>query len=173
MRFTDYSLGTRRPVVGLLLRRGILTSDGHEWAHLRALPTARHCQIPCQLRDLRYTKYCLQNAKRMPAPRRAEANSAADISPAPALRLLPPLLSTGLAIRDTVPTLGGRDCSLLGLVPKGCLVIYSVHAMHRRKGFLGATPTSSGRNAGITRQTAGEVVTAGAIGRFTCLLARG
>jgi cytochrome P450 len=37
LRFKDYSLGDRTPIMGPLLGRGIFVSDGDQWAHSRAL----------------------------------------------------------------------------------------------------------------------------------------
>ena len=41
-------------------------------------------------------------------------------------------------MRDTIlPMGGGPNGDLPLLVPKGCIIVYSVYAMHRRKDFFG------------------------------------
>jgi cytochrome P450 len=57
-----------------------------------------------------------------------------------ALRLHPPVpINTRLCVEDTVlPLGGGRFGSEPIFVPKGHIVVYMVHAMHRRKEYYGA-----------------------------------
>ncbi|KAJ6783569.1 hypothetical protein PWT90_06786 [Aphanocladium album] len=70
-----------------------------------------------QLRDLKFTKYIINET----------------------LRMYPPIFSMGRrSVCDTtLPTGGGPDGTSPIFIPKGCGVVYNTWAMHRRKDFYG------------------------------------
>ncbi|KAF5018566.1 hypothetical protein F66182_9440 [Fusarium sp. NRRL 66182] len=70
-----------------------------------------------ELRKLQYVKHCINEA----------------------LRLFPPVPNNAkMASEDTIlPCGGGADGKAPVLVPKGCMVIYTVFALHRRKDLWG------------------------------------
>ncbi|KAI6294406.1 hypothetical protein MCOR29_008988 [Pyricularia oryzae] len=105
-------------VLGSLFR--VLAQRPEIWAKVRAEVAQFEGELPRyeQLRDLKYAKYCINEA----------------------LRLWPAVPMNGrLAVRDTVlPRGGGPNGDEPVYVPKGSLVNYSVYSMHRRTDFYGA-----------------------------------
>ncbi|CAP62322.1 uncharacterized protein PODANS_0_160 [Podospora anserina S mat+] len=105
-------------LLGSLLR--VLSQRPEIWAKVRAEVAQFEGKLPRydQLRNLKYAKYCINEA----------------------LRLWPAVpLNSRLAVRETVlPRGGGPNGDDPVYVPKGGLVNYSVYAMHRRTDFFGA-----------------------------------
>ncbi|KAJ3496049.1 hypothetical protein NLG97_g2952 [Lecanicillium saksenae] len=95
---------SRRPDIWKKLQNEIQFLNGHPPSYQ-------------QLRDLKYTKYIMNET----------------------LRMYPPIFSLGRrSLCDTIlPTGGGADGTSPIFVPKGCGVIYNTWAMHRRKDLYG------------------------------------
>jgi len=116
----------RHPHVWNRLRREIVEQFGDA-----AQPKAEITQV--KLKDIPYLRYVLNESKSIL------------ISPIhtlltnPALRLQPPVpLNFRVANKDTtLPVGGGPSGKSPVYVRKGCLVAYSVYAMHRRTDFYG------------------------------------
>ena len=92
-----------------------------------------------ELKNMKYVKFVIQESEsdlslvpRIVSVLRFTNNC-------PALRLHPPVpINTRMCVSDTVlPVGGGRFGEHPVHVPKGTLMIYMVHAMHRRKDFFG------------------------------------
>ncbi len=91
-----------------------------------------------QLRDLKYLKYSIQESTSI-TPLSCIVDRTNIYFFLPALRLHPPVpTNTRLCVNDTVlPLGGGRFGEDPVFVAKGTILVYTVHAMHRRKDFFG------------------------------------